>query len=330
MACKSVLILPKDIGFLKDPSSDLFNKTKKHKTIPKIICKAKNTPVRKFINDTINIYRLYNEFMNLMKENEDNIMIIGTTASGKSDYARHLQQINSYPVINFDSRQFFKDLPSLTCAEKYENHHFFQILESNETHSIGKFYEEIQQFPKKILVGGSIFYAFNLLKGINSFVVSQETKEFIKKQEDPFGLLCKLYSSHKIHKNDHYRINNMLESLIETGYPQDKQPFTKKINAKVILIKRNNLLDSIKKRTELLWPKIIEEVENFIKIPRIMTNSFQSIIGFKEIKDYLHGNINHVDCKNLIILHTYQYAKYQEKFIKKFIKEIGVHEIIEN
>lgn len=258
-----------------------------------------------------------------------NIIIIGPTASHKSFYAHMLSKKLNLSCWNMDSKQFFKDLSFLTSADNYN---LSKILTPSETPSLGWFWNKIKRESPKILVGGSVFYAYNIIQGINIFETSENTTNFIKKH-NAYNLLNKLYPHHNISPNDLIRINRNLESIIETGYPLYKQHKIEKIsNPYVINIINHNLYSNIVNRLNQSWDQIVKEVHNFNCFNTCpLSNSFQSIIGFKEITEFLNENISLEDCKKQIITKTYQYAKYQIKFIKnKFIKNNLINETIDS
>ena len=96
------------------------------------------------------------------------IVIIGPTASGKTDLAINLASEIKSEIISADSRQFYKELNIGTAKpSKYElstiNHHFINNLSITDDYSAGKYKEEVEEFleeyfrsnDRAILVGGS-------------------------------------------------------------------------------------------------------------------------------------------------------------------------------
>jgi tRNA dimethylallyltransferase len=75
---------------------------------------------------------------------------------------------------------------------------------------------------------------------------------------------------------------------------------------------REKLLINISKRSKQMFKNdCVKEVNNFIKLNVVSSLSANKIIGVQEIKDYLGGNINLKQVKELINIKTRQYAKRQ-------------------
>ena len=103
-----------------------------------------------------------------MNSNNHVIIIIGPTASGKTDLGFHLAQRLNAEIINADSRQVYRHMdigtakPSITI-QKTIPHHEIDIIEPNEDYNLAIFLKNckkaITKIQKKskipIVVGGT-------------------------------------------------------------------------------------------------------------------------------------------------------------------------------
>ena len=252
------------------------------------------------------------------------IVIIGPTASGKTQLAIDIANKTGKNIVNCDSRQFWDQLSILSCAPTEEElkqapHFLFNCLPINEKPSLGWWINNIQSISDKILVGGNVFYILSLLKGVPIFSVALTTLEKIKNISEPYNYLKENnFNISNISINDHYRINRALEFFLETGctsFDQYEYKYTESLE--IIFLKPNlsDLINNIHYRTQLILDQSIEEV----KITDYHPNC-DSIIGYSEIKQYLSNQINYQELHDLICLRTFQYSKKQIKFMRNLEK----------
>ena len=249
-------------------------------------------------------------------ENQD-IVVIGPTASGKTKLSIAFAQKLNLPIVNCDTRQFWKNLRKISCSPTKEEiqsaeHLLFNCLENDERPSLGYWMNNIINLENKIIVGGSMFYPYCLSQGIPRIEISEST---IKKANEVKSIpLFFEQVGIKIHQNDQYRLRRMLEFYLETGC--DFQSFPKKFkrNLKIFAIDtdQNKLNFNIKKRIEKHIDLWIEEcIQN-------SHENFSSVIGYKECLEYYSGRMNMSDLKEKIALKTIQYSKRQIKFMRRF------------
>ena len=85
---------------------------------------------------------------------------------------------------------------------------------------------------------------------------------------------------------------------------------------------REKLLKRIYFRTtKLLNKNCFSEVKNFNKLKIKSSLSVNKIIGIKEIKDYLAGNLTLSETEDLINIRTRQYAKRQSTWARGQMKD---------
>lgn len=243
-----------------------------------------------------------------------NIVILGPTASGKTALSIEIANKFNLPIINVDTRQFWKNMRILTASPSDEElqsakHILFNTENGNFFPSLGWWKDQIKemQFNTKIIVGGNAFYINNLRKGIAEYENHDDNTEYT------WNDLYNLDNNTQVHKNDIYRIQRQVRFLKynKTNYADYHAKYHENTLIIAIIPNKEIIHERIMKRATMYLPMYIEEVKN--GIPHI---NYDSIIGYKEIKKYLNNEILYEDLLNEIILKTYQYAKKQLKFLK--------------
>lgn len=247
---------------------------------------------------------------------EEDIIIIGPTASGKTKLSIFISQSTGLPIVNCDTRQFWKNLQKISCSPTEEEkssapHMLFNCLSDEEKPSLGYWAKQIKPIGRKIIVGGSMFYPYCLLQGIPEVDISEETK--IKaKNIDSISFLKE--NNINIDMNDSYRVHRMVEFYLQTGHIFDDFPNKFHRKAKVVAISTNDqdLSVNIKKRIENSIEDWLEECDSN------KSSNFNSVIGYQECLNYLSGSINQNELLTTIFQRTLRYAKKQLKFMKRF------------
>jgi tRNA dimethylallyltransferase len=113
------------------------------------------------------------------RERPRRIVLVGTTASGKSEVALALAAPLGAEIVGADSRQVYRSLEIGTAAPSAQDraripHHFIAFLEPSETYSAGRFAREARTVLANIdargrtplIVGSSGLYLRALLSGL--------------------------------------------------------------------------------------------------------------------------------------------------------------------
>lgn len=251
------------------------------------------------------------------------IWIVGPTASGKTNLSIKLSKIIDFPIINCDSRQFWKDIKLITCSPTEEEikaapHLLFNILKADEKPDLGWWSRSIKALnkPQYILVGGTIFYGFNLMRGIP--ILDHPTPEIAGTWQDLNNINSDIAS--KIHPNDTYRVQRALNFYSQ--YQCDFSDIKDKIQQDLLVIalypEKEFLQNNIQKRITSNIDLWIEEVRSN------QHDNYRNIIGYQECLEYLNNNINKDQLISNIFMSTMRYAKRQIKFMKKLTPEISI------
>jgi len=269
------------------------------------------------------------------------ILVAGPTASGKSNFAIKIAKKIKGEIINADSMQVYKELKILTARPKKKDqkkikHHLYGVQNSSKKFSTGDWLKlackKIQEIKKKgktpILVGGTGLYFKSLTDGlvkipkisskkrnnIRSLHRKLGQKKFYKKllQIDP--LAKNIINQHDVQRSirafeiKKYTKKSMLHWFRDTKVLFDPNDFLKIY----IDFPRQELLKRIEERIDqMLKDGAIEEVRKFDRLKVRKENTANKVIGIKEIRNYLNGELSLEETRERIFIKTRQYAKRQ-------------------
>lgn len=285
-------------------------------------------------------------------------VLIGPTASGKTDLSVKIaEQVNS-EIISADSRQIYKNIPIASSVPSVEvrnkiKHHFIEEFELDEEFNAGEFgktarvkINEIFSLKKlPIIVGGSGLYIRSLIDGF--FEVEIKDIFLRKKLYEELDEKGKTFLYEKLKKADpesamlmdeskYKRVIRALEVFYLTGRKiSELQTNNIKIDFEAtqigLLLDRKYLYDRINLRVEQmlnygLVDEVIRIAEN--KYHYSVNNSLNTV-GIKEVFRYLENKISYDEMVSSIKQNTRRYAKRQMTWFRKD-KRINWLEIHEN
>lgn len=271
------------------------------------------------------------------------IVIVGTTAIGKTALSIALAKALGCEIVSSDSCQFFKEMQIGTAAptlfEKQQiPHHLIQHISVKQDYSVGDFEREalqtIAMLHKKsqwvVLVGGSGLYVDAVCKGLDYFpeVDPQIRKDLqvlfekqglqalqaLLKQKDP------QYFSQVDQKNPQ-RLIRALEICIQTQKPfssfrkQDLPPRPFQVIKIGLTAPRELIYERINKRVDLMMEQgLLQEVSSLK--PYSDYKALQTI-GYKELFKYLDGHWDLDTAVSEIKKNTRRFAKRQITWFKR-------------
>jgi len=275
------------------------------------------------------------------------IVICGPTASGKTALSIELAKKIDGEIISADSMQIYKEMNIGTAKpDKAEmqgiKHYLLDFVSPDVRYSVAEYKIDatnaIEEILKKgktpIIVGGTGLYVDTLIYGIeyNDIKIDEEYRKKLEKIVEEKGLetLYKLAvqidseAMKKISVNDKKRIMRVLEIYQATGKTktQQEQESRKngvKYNYKVFALNmdREVLYNRINLRVDLMLEKgLIEEVRNLKEKYNQFPTAMQGL-GYKEVVEYLEGDINKEEMIEKIKMETRRYAKRQLTWFRK-------------
>ena len=278
------------------------------------------------------------------------IVIWGPTASGKTSLSISLAKKINGEIVSCDSMQIYKEMDigsaKPTVEEMQEiKHYLVDFVSPEKRYSVSEYKEDaskaIEEIINKgktpIIVGGTGLYLNSLIYNIqyNEMEVDLNYRRELEKEAEEYGLEV-LYNRakeidpeamEKVSANDKKRITRVLEIYNATG--RNKTELEKKSRKEVpynylifgINMERSILYDRINKRVDIMLEQgLIEEVKNLINKYSNMPTAMQGL-GYKEVKEFLDGNISKEEMIEKIKMETRRYAKRQITWFKR-IKNI--------
>ncbi len=265
------------------------------------------------------------------------IVLIGPTASGKTDLAIEIAEYFKTHIHNIDSRQIYKSM-DIGTAKPTENQqkkikHFLIDIEDPINQINVKQFQQVAEKSIKIeikknnlpfLVGGSGLYMNSIIKGF--FVPDVPPQTNLRKQFEELGqeecwdLLknCDPISTKKINFADRVRTIRALEVFYVTGKSMSAQKVRNPPRWRILELglDRDNLKERIMQRTRNMFLSgIIEETKHLISrygsdLPILET------IGYRESRDVLKNLLTVDEAIELTTLKTIQFAKRQKTWFR--------------
>lgn len=268
------------------------------------------------------------------------IVILGPTASGKSELSVELAKKFNGEIISADSRQIYQEMTIGTAKVTQEEmnnipHYLIDIIKPNQEFTLAQFKQKaigiIKDVQKRgkipFLVGGTGLYIQSIVDNLDIPDVKPDKKlrnklEKLSNQE-LLSQLKKLdpITANSIDFHNKRRLIRALEVCVITKKPfsQQKKKGETLFNTLQIGINpdKKTLEQRISQRADKMIKKgLIKEVENLLEKYKISLPSLNSI-GYTEIIQYLEKKISLDQAKDLINRHSLQYVKRQITWFKR-------------
>jgi len=285
----------------------------------------------------INIDKLTNDIVKSRKA----IIICGPTCIGKSKIAISLAGIFKTDIISIDSMQVYRGMNIGT--DKYDTKRYnikqymIDIFDPDHNATVAEFRNicrdiiENKFFLREkvpILVGGSGLYMRGVVddldfvpgksKAIRSKIGDDVKKYGLLKYYEELKKIDPLYSS-KISENDERRIVRALEVYKVTGKPfsfyQNKWESRQSIYDCIFIgikTEKSKLHESIDKRVDEMFKNgLVEEVKALAGKGYGNCLSLRQAVGYKEVLEFLSGDIDFEQCVKKVKSNTKKLAKKQ-------------------
>ena len=266
------------------------------------------------------------------------VIIGGPTAVGKSSLSMALTAELGCPIISVDSRQVYKEMsigtakPSKADLEAVK-HYCIDIVSIQEIYSAGKYETDVDRAISEIfadsdyaiMCGGTGLYINAFLNGLDKFPdVTDEARDIVKElstndileplQEKLKEVDLQYYES--VDLGNKRRLTRALEVYFSSDQPYsywlDKR-VEKQHSSNIIKLwlntEREALYQKINNRThQMIAQGWIDEVKSLL--PHRTLRAMDTV-GYKELFQYLDGNITKDEAITEIQKQTRRYAKRQ-------------------
>lgn len=275
---------------------------------------------------------------------------MGPTAAGKTDLAIKLVQKHDCEIISVDSAMVYKGLDIGSAKPSAEElalapHRLIDICDPSDAYSAARFRDdaleamaEITQNNKvPLLAGGTMLYYKTLLEGMNNLPdANPEIRQELQQELEQKGLsylhekLSKLdpVSAQRINANDPQRTLRALEvyqisgkTLSQLHSEQEGEEFPYDVTQIALLpTDRAVLHQRIEKRFHLMMEQgFLTEVEALYNRGDLNTDlpAIRSV-GYRQIWQYLDGDLSLDEAVERAIIATRQLAKRQFTWLRSW------------
>ena len=277
------------------------------------------------------------------------IILTGPTAVGKTALSIRLAKKINGEIISADSMQVYRgmDIGSAKVSEEEMDgvkHYLIDVLEPSDEFNVVKFQEMAKEamddiYSKgkiPIIAGGTGFYIQSILYDID-FEKNENDREYrtylenIAATEDGEKKLYEMLqnidpkSAEIIHANNVKRVIRALEFFKETGTPisehnEEQREKNSPYNFCYFVLNddREKMYANIEKRVDIMLDMgLVSEVEKLYEKGYHKEMVSMQGLGYKEILDYLNGDISLERAVYLIKRDTRHFAKRQLTWFRR-------------
>ncbi len=274
------------------------------------------------------------------------ILVVGATASGKSQIGVNLAKKYNGEIISCDSMQVYRDMNIGTAkitSEEMQSipHYMIDIVNADAQFSVGEYAsmadkainDIISRGKVPIIVGGTGLYVDGILYPMT--FGGDKNIEIRAELESQFALYGKEYmhsmlaeidpiDAQKIHPNNVKRVLRALEIYKTTGTCKSNlQEKNKDLKYEVCMIAldvdRNVLYQRIDSRVDKMFEiGLLNEVKQLLSNGVGFENQSMQAIGYKEFKNYFNATKTLEETVEIIKQNSRNYAKRQLTWFKKY------------
>ncbi len=275
-------------------------------------------------------------------------ILVGPTGVGKTDISIELAKALNGEIISADSAQVYKFMDIGTAKANLDEmqgikHYMIDEIYPDQSFSVAQFRDRaavyIQEITEKgklpIIAGGTGLYINSLLNNLD-FTASVGDENFrlemqciadTKGNDYLYNMLKDIDtdSYNRLHMNDTRRVIRALEVYKFTGrtisYFQEeskKAPSRYDYAFVGLTMDRQKLYDRINKRVDIMLDKgLIDEVQKLLNIGYSRELVSMQALGYKEIVQYLMGEITLEETEFILKRDSRHYAKRQLTWFRR-------------
>lgn len=271
------------------------------------------------------------------------VVVVGATASGKTELSLRLAEHYGAPVLSADSRQVYRGMAIGTAQPTADElrratHYFIADREIREEFSCGRYEAEALALLERlfashdtvIAVGGSGLYVKALCEGMDELPAGDpQLRATLARRLESEGLegLCAeleqldpLYYA-QVDRCNPARVLRALEVCLQSGRPYSEQRSGKRSERDFRIIKigtemdRATLYGRIDRRVERMMAEGLEAEARALH-PFRNLNALQTV-GYKELFDFFDGRCTREEAVAMIQRNTRRYAKRQLTWFRR-------------
>ncbi len=269
------------------------------------------------------------------------LVVVGPTATGKTEAGIRVARLLNGEIISADSRQVYRHMDIGTAkptrAQREEaSHHLIDLVDPDEDYNAGRFSRDALRViadvrargRRPVVVGGCGLYVRALLDGFSPVPeVDARVRERIRAEaarSETVDLHRRLravdpLSGDRIRPSDRQRMVRALEVYEATGEPLSSwqaRPREGGIGESAVVVglrmERTALYERIEARTErMISEGLVGEVEGLRRMGYRPEGSALGTFGYREVFAYLEGKIPLAEAVRVIQQETRRYAKRQ-------------------
>lgn len=271
------------------------------------------------------------------------IVVVGATASGKTDLSIVLARRYNAPIISTDSRQVYRGLPIGTAYPSDEQlksveHHFIGELDLTQEFNCGEYERQalerlgelFAEHDTVVAVGGSGLYVRALCEGIDDLPdVDKSLREQLMIRLATEGVESLSEELHRldpeyyeqVDKCNPARVVRALEVCLSTGekYSSLRKGAKKERDFEIVKIgvdmSRDVLYERINRRVDIMMETGLEREARAV-LPYRNCNSLRTV-GYSEMFDFFDGKTTRDEAVELIKRNTRRYAKRQMTWFRR-------------
>ncbi|MDE6472465.1 MAG: tRNA (adenosine(37)-N6)-dimethylallyltransferase MiaA [Clostridia bacterium] len=274
------------------------------------------------------------------------ILVVGATASGKSQVAVNLAKKFNGEIVSCDSMQIYKNMDIGTAKITLDEmqgikHHLIDVVDAVSDFSVGEYAcmaddaiaDILSRGKTPIVVGGTGLYVDGILYpmtfgGVKDVQIRQELEEELAKygKDYMYAMLVNIDpdDAEKIHPNNVKRVLRALEIYRITGNRKSNlQEKSKNMKYEVCMIAlnldRKLLYNRINARVDKMFEMgLLREIKDLLSKGINFENQSMQAIGYKEFKEYLSADKTLEETIETIKQNSRNYAKRQLTWFKKY------------
>lgn len=272
------------------------------------------------------------------------VIVLGCTASGKSDVAMAVATSSATPVhiVAADAMQVYKHMDIGTAKptqqdQEHVPHHCIDIVEPTERFTVAAYLECAQHAftqihragARALVVGGTGLYVSAIVDGLSMPGEWPEIRAELESNPDTAAMYAELVSrdpkaAEKMDPNNRRRIIRALEvcrgsgtTFSSFGPGLDQYPATD-IAMIGIRWSREALGRRIEERVhKMVAAGLVEEVRSLVAAPNGLSATAAQALGYKEMIAHIEGHIALAEAIDLTVLRTRQFAVRQERWFRR-------------